>query len=138
MKQYELLPNTTPTLSEYVTLCSSVGWKEYMNFDFAETSLAHSVYCVLVKDRKEVVGMGRIVGDGSIYFYIQDVVVRPDYQCKGIGKEIMDDLMRYIKEHAPSKAFVGLFASEGKDSFYEKYDFKDYSPNMTGMFKVNP
>jgi ribosomal protein S18 acetylase RimI-like enzyme len=138
MKQYEIMPNTTPTLEEYVTLCSSVGWEEYMNFDVAETSLAHSVYSVMVKDRNEVIGMGRIVGDGAIYFYIQDVVVHPDYQCKGIGKEIMDELMRYIKEKAPSKAFVGLFASQGKEAFYEQYDFKDYSPNMTGMFKVNP
>lgn len=79
MKQYEMLPNTTPTLDEYVTLCSSVGWKEYMNFDVAEASLAHSVYSVMVKDRNEVIGMGRIVGDGAIYFYIQDVVVRPSF-----------------------------------------------------------
>ncbi|MFI8575453.1 GNAT family N-acetyltransferase [Rossellomorea aquimaris] len=138
MKNYELMQNTTPTLNEYITLCSSVGWKEYMNFDVAGTALANSVYSVMVKDGDEVIGMGRIVGDGAIYFYIQDVVVRPDYQSKGIGKEIMDELMRYIKEHAPSKAFVGLFASEGKEAFYEKYDFKDYSPNMTGMFMVNP
>lgn len=138
MKNYELTQNTTPTVDEYTTLCSSVGWEDYMNFDVAKTSLTNSIYSVMVKDGDEVIGMGRIVGDGAIYFYIQDVMVRPDYQCKGIGKEIMDELMRYLKEHAPSKAFVGLFASEGKEAFYEEYDFKDYSPNMTGMFKVNP
>jgi hypothetical protein len=36
----------------------------------------------------------------------------------------------------PDKAFVGLFASDGKSEFYEKCNFNDYSPNMTGMFKV--
>ncbi|PJN87116.1 GNAT family N-acetyltransferase [Bacillus sp. mrc49] len=71
------------------------------------------------------VGMGRIVGDGA-----------PDHQKKGIGKEIMDHLVRYLNTHAPDKAFIGLFASHGKQSFYEKYHFKDYSPNMMGMFTV--
>ncbi|WP_066174880.1 GNAT family N-acetyltransferase [Bacillus marinisedimentorum] len=118
-------------------LCSSVGWKDLMNFDAAETSLRNSVYSVLVKDGHKIIGMGRIVGDGAIYFYIQDIIVQPEYQGCGIGKEIMNTLMGFIEEYAPNKAFIGLFASEGKGGFYEKYNFKDYSPNMTGMFKVN-
>lgn len=136
VRDYEVLANTRPTLDEYVYLCSSVGWKNFMNFDVAETSIRNSVFSVIVKENHNIIGMGRIVGDGAIYFYIQDIVVHPEYQGKGIGKEIMKALMKYLKENAPDKAFVGLFASEGKDEFYEKYDFKNYSPNMTGMFKV--
>lgn len=136
MIEYEILQNISPTLDEYIHLCSSVGWKDYMNFDVAETSLRNSLYSVVVKDKNEIIGMGRIVGDGAIYFYVQDIVVHPDYHGYGIGKAIMDDLMKYIDEHAPTKAFIGLFAAEGKGDFYEKYDFKNYAPNMTGMFKV--
>ena len=55
---------------------------------------------------------------------------------KWYGKEIMNILVEYLNRNAPDKAFVGLFASQGKESFYEKYDFKDYSPNMTGMSTV--
>ncbi len=80
--------------------------------------------------------MGRIVGDGVNYFYIQDVVVHPEYQGQGIGKDIMNSLVSYLEKNAPDKAFVGLFASAGKGEFYEKYDFYNHSPNMTGMFKV--
>ncbi|QOR68069.1 GNAT family N-acetyltransferase [Cytobacillus suaedae] len=137
VKNYQVLLNTTPTLEEYIYLCSSVGWKDYMNFEVAEMSLQNSIYSVIIKDQDEIIGMGRIVGDGAIYFYIQDIVVHPNYQGNGLGKEIMELLMSYIKEEAPNKAFVGLFASEGKGHFYERFDFKDYSPNMTGMFKVN-
>ncbi|PEE14203.1 GNAT family N-acetyltransferase, partial [Bacillus cereus] len=43
---------------------------------------------------------------------------------------------QYLEENAPDKAFVGLFASKGKGEFYEKYNFRNYSPNMTGMFKM--
>lgn len=137
VKDYEVLYNTTPTLDEYISLCSSVGWKDFMNFDVAETSLRNSVFSVIIKDNNKVIGMGRIVGDGAIYYYIQDIIVHPKYQRFGIGKEIMNALMSYIETNAPNKAFIGLFASEGKVDFYEKYSFKDYSPNMTGLFKVN-
>ncbi|WP_417898151.1 GNAT family N-acetyltransferase [Bacillus haimaensis] len=136
MIEYEILQNTSPTLDEYIHLCTIVGWKEYMNFDVAESSLRNSLYSVVVKNESEIIGMGRIVGDGAIYFYVQDIVVHPDYQGCGIGKAIMNALMDYIDEYAPIKAFIGLFASEGKGDFYEKYDFKNYAPNMTGMFKV--
>lgn len=107
-----------------------------MNFEVAEISLQNSIYCITVKDNNQIIGMGRIVGDGAIYFYIQDIVVHPEYQKNGIGKKIMNTLVEYLNGNAPDKAFIGLFASQGKTSFYEKYDFKDYSPNMTGMFAV--
>ena len=106
-----------------------------MNFGVAETSINNSIHCITVKENEQIVGMGRIVGDGAIYFYIQDIVVHPEHQKKGIGKEIMN-LVEYLNTNAPDKAFVGLFASQGNGSFYEKYNFKDYSPNMTGMFTV--
>lgn len=137
IRSYEILTNTRPTLDEYIYLCSSVGWKDFMNFDVAETSIRNSAYSVIVKNNHRIIGMGRIVGDGAIYFYIQDIVVHPEYQGKGIGKEIMKALTKYLEDNTPDKAFIGLFASKGKAEFYEKYDFKNYSPNMTGMFKVN-
>jgi ribosomal protein S18 acetylase RimI-like enzyme len=135
LKEYKIEKNI-PTLEEYKYLCESVGWTNYMNFDVVETSLMNSIRCITVKDKEQIVGMGRIVGDGAIYFYIQDIMVHPDYQKNGIGKEIMNHLVEYLNTNAPDKAFVGLFASQGKEPFYEKYGFKDFSPNMTGMFTV--
>ena len=71
-----------------------------MNFDVADISLKNSIGCITVKDNEQMIGMGRIVGDGSIYFYIQDIVVHPDYQKHGIGKEIMHRLVTYLHENA--------------------------------------
>ncbi|WP_430482032.1 GNAT family N-acetyltransferase [Rossellomorea marisflavi] len=135
MKTYKL-EQRTPTLQEYTHLCDSVGWTDFMNYDVAETSLKNSLFSVVIMDLEQAIGMGRIIGDGAIYFYIQDIVVHPDHQGKGLGQEITGSLVGYLKDNAPDKAFVGLFASGGKESFYEKYEFKDHSPNMTGMFTV--
>jgi GNAT superfamily N-acetyltransferase len=134
-KCHEIL-NKSPTLDEYKYLCSVVGLDDNINFNVAEFSLKNSVYAVTVKDRDKVIGMGRIVGDRAIYFYIQDVIVHPRYRGIGMGKEIMNRLVEYLKENAPNKAFIGLFISKGKANFYEKYKFKDVTPNMKGMYTV--
>ncbi|SDW16109.1 GNAT family N-acetyltransferase [Paenibacillus sp. CF384] len=124
-----------PTLSEYKHLCQEVGWNDYMNFDVAEESLSRSLFGVVIEDQGKPIGMGRVVGDGRIYFYIQDIVVLPGYQNQGIGKMIMETIKQFLEEHAPEKAFVGLFASQGKESFYTKYGFQNHD-GMTGMFGV--
>lgn len=128
----------TPTLDEYRNLCVSVAWESVMNFDVAEKAIKNSLYSVVAVQDEQTVGMGRIVGDGAIFYYVQDIAVSPKYQKRGIGTKILDTLMEYIKTHAPDKAFVGLFAAEGSVPFYEQYGFKDYSPSMTGIFRVTP
>lgn len=123
------------TVNEYIQLCDAVGWKEYMNYDVTENSLQHSLFGVVVRDDDKTIGMGRVVGDGYIYFYIQDIAVMPEYQGQGIGQRIMKEITSYLKEYAPSQAFIGLFASAGKEAFYQKFGMNNHD-GMTGMFGV--
>lgn len=46
----------------------------------------------------KIIGMGRIIGDGARIFYIQDVVIHPNFQGKGIGTTIMEKLIAYIEK----------------------------------------
>ncbi len=94
--------NKTPTLDEYKYLCSVVGLDNHINFNVAEISLENSIFAVTVKSSDKVIGMGRIVGDGAIYFYIQDVIVHPSYRGMDIGKKIMNTLVKYLKENEPN------------------------------------
>ena len=84
--------------------------------------LHNSLFSVYVIFENEVVGCGRVIGDGGIYFYIQDVIVLPEFQGKGIGKRIMNAIMDYLKTYAPSGAFVYLMAAKGVSRFYERYE----------------
>ena len=78
--KYEI-ENRLPTLTEYRQLCEAVGWGDVMNFEVIEAALENSVTGFIARlENGPVIAMGRIVGDGVIYFYIQDVVVAPDYQ----------------------------------------------------------
>jgi ribosomal protein S18 acetylase RimI-like enzyme len=67
--------------------------------------------------------MARVIGDGGLAFYIQDVVVLPEYQQQGIGTLLMDKVMEYIRAHAQHNSVIGLMAAVGKEAFYEKYGF---------------
>lgn len=124
-----------PTVDEYINICSAVGWKDYMNFEVAEKSLNQSLFGVVIQYKDEIVGMGRVVGDGMIYFYIQDIAVLPEHQNNGIGNTLMMIIKEYLKENAPEKAFIGLFAAQGKEPFYNKYGFNKHE-GMTGIFGV--
>jgi ribosomal protein S18 acetylase RimI-like enzyme len=127
----------TPTLEEFHQLCVSVGWEKMMNFQVIEKSLENSLYSVVILFESKIIGMGRIIGDGYVYFYLQDIVVHPEFQKMGVGTMIMDKFMSYLKENAPDQAFIGLFSSNEGKNLYEKYGIKQY-PALTGMFRVAP
>ena len=60
-----------------------------------------------------------------MYWYLQEIVVLPEYQGIGIGTAIVNKLLNYIQEHTPEGNFtsVGLTAAEGKEGFYERFGF---------------
>ena len=108
-KLYEIIERP-PTVLEHKTLWEAVGWGK-VNIEMTEQSIANSVYCLIAISDGNVIGMGRIVGDGAMYYYIQDVAVLPEYQNMGIGKQIIEKLLKYIKNNCSGAGFVGLFAS---------------------------
>ena len=125
------------TTAQFTTLKASVGRDGYHLQ--VEKALAAGLYNVIAKDGDDIVGMGRLVGDGVIYWYVQDVVVKPEYQARGIGKKIMEYLLRYIKKNSlpNTTVSIGLMAVKGKEGFYEKLGFFT-RPNETygaGMMK---
>ena len=76
-------------------------------------------------DEGQVVGMGRLIGDGAMIWYIQDVIVLPEYRRSGVGTIIVEKLMEYVRREAMTgtKVAVGLMSAEGKEPFYEKCGF---------------
>ena len=121
-----------PTPEEHRRLAISVGWENDFHWPSLSASLDRSLFGVVALDGDEVVGMGRLVGDGEMYFYIQDVAVEPSHQHLGIGQQILDALVDHVREHAP--AFVGLFATNVARAWYERNGFTAH--DMTGLFRV--
>ena len=78
--------------------------------------------------------MGRLVGDGAMYWYLQEIAVLPEYQGKGIGAKIVHRLIRYVEENGipGTKMTVGLMAVKGKEPFYEKLGFTSVPDDGAG------
>lgn len=84
-----------------------------------------STVCCFAWAGDELVGGGRAISDRISYAAIFDVVVAPDYQGRGIGKEIMQRLMR--DSEAPN---VILHSVPGKEPFYAKLGFRKMKTAM--------
>src|SRR6476469_1306324 len=63
----------------------------------AERGLPNTLYGVSLLRDGEVVGMGRIIGDGGCFYTVVDIAVAPDYQGQGHGRRIMDALDAWLR-----------------------------------------
>ena len=135
MEEYILVERPLTTVEEYLRLREAIGWW-YVDFEALKIGLPNSLFSVCVIHNDEVIGCGRVVGDGGMYFYIQDIIVLPEFQGKGIGRRIMDAVMDFITFHAHIGAFVALMAAKGVSKFYEKYGFQERPPDRPGMFRI--
>ena len=126
-----------PSNDEFNQLFSSVGWgtREDKKINQHRQS---SCFAVCVYDNNEIIGMARIVGDGS-YYTIYDVVVRGEYHGRGIGAMLMRELVNWYKSIEDDDTYLYLGASYQKEKFYEKFGFvaRPYGHIGAGM-KYDP
>ena len=120
--KHSIILEKLPTAEEYNYLRCQVGWGAYQE-EVIERSLPNTLYCVCAYHDKRLVGMARVIGDGGMVYYIQDVIVLPDYQRQGIGTLMMDAIMAYIRGHASQNTIIGLMSAVGKEAFYVHYGF---------------
>ncbi len=111
-----------PSAAQYNQLRAAVGWGVYAE-GVIERSLPNTLYSLCALVDGELVGMARVIGDGGMVYYIQDVIVLPAYQHQGIGTQMMDRVMDYLCAHASHNTIIGLMAACGKEPFYDKYGF---------------
>lgn len=112
------------TAKDFIRLKVATGFRD-RPIEQVEKALENNLFDVIAVCNDEVIGMGRLVGDGVMYWYLQEIIVLPEFQGKGIGTRIVDRLLEYIKDNTTPGTFVsiGLTAATGKDTFYEKFGF---------------
>ena len=115
-----------PSVEEYQTLISSVGWKAQSDTNKVETILNAALYSVVAEDANTgtAIGCALLLGDNVTFYYVKDVMIHPDWQKKRIGTELMQTLTNWIEANAPSNALIGLFTGEGLEHFYKNFGFR--------------
>lgn len=124
-----------PGPEEYLALRAAAGLSP-RDVDGARIAMDNSIFAVTLRDSsQQLIGMGRVIGDGGCFYQIVDIAVRPDYQGHGYGKRIMTELMDYLNTHGQKGAFVSLIADIPADSLYKKFGFEYTAPSSVGMYK---
>lgn len=127
----------SPTLEEYQVLRTSVGWP-VVDDETASIGLSHSLFSVCAIARDRTIGCGRVVGDAGLYLYVQDIIVLPEFQRRGVGRAIMTHIMDFIARTARANTFVGLMAARGVAGYYREYGFVERPVDRPGMYLMWP
>lgn len=104
--------------SDILPLYESVGWRTYT----ARPAMVEAAYkgsrkVLAAWEGERLVGIIRAVGDGHSILYIQDIIVLPEFQRRGIGRRLIT---------AMDEAFPAV---------YQKVLLTDDRPETVGFYK---
>lgn len=118
------LRENTLDLETYLALREAVSWKK-LTENQAKRALENSIYNVVAYVENKPVAMGRVVGDGSVICYVQDLIVLPDYQKMKIGSKIVNNIIEYVSsiKEQDSEIMLCLMCAKGREKFYEGLGF---------------
>mgnify|MGYP004529095649 FL=1 len=118
------------TASQFIELWETV-WGAGPSHEQTELAMKNTLFRISVFDGEKIVGMARMLGDLGLDYFIKDVVVHPGYQKMGIGRFLIDELLKFVRKNGVSgtNIFVELCAEPDKIPFYEKFGF-DYDESQ--------
>lgn len=114
------------TSEEYMELRRRVGWCEFP-LEEAQAGIDNSYMITCARDEEKAIGVVRLLWDGGYIAFLSDVIVDPDYQGQGIGKKLVESVIKRVKaDMKPGyKVKMCLMAAKGKEPFYEKFGFSE-------------
>ena len=125
-----------PDAEDYCRLRAEAGMAP-RTIEAAQRGLPNTLYGVSLLCGDEVVGMGRVIGDGGCFFIVVDIAVTPSLQGQGLGKRIMAALDAWLRANAPASADVSLVADGDAKHLYARYGFVDTTDGANGQPSVN-
>ncbi|MDE6747933.1 MAG: GNAT family N-acetyltransferase [Lachnospiraceae bacterium] len=122
---------------DFVRLRIEAGFVE-IPVEHARKALQNGLLNVSAIYNGELVGMGRLVGDGAMYWYLQEIIILPNFQRKGIGTMIVNHLIDYAKANSVTGKFttIGGVSAKGKEPFYMKMGFDIISTGIKKMIEI--
>lgn len=121
-----------PSVADYLRLRRDAGLSPRTEKQATAALPGSWAVCHVVADNGEVVGMGRLLGDGGWYFHVVDMAVLPAHQRRGLGDAILGALLDRVRAEAPG-AYVNLLADPPGRRLYERHGFAETAPESVGM-----
>ena len=130
-----VLKDEIPPLREFSRIRSLIGWGGTED-DVMQRGLENSLFSVCAYVDNQFVGCVRVVGDGYMKFYVEELMVDPDYQKNGIGTSLMQRIMDWFYSVAFNGSYLGLMSNRNLDFFYERFGFQKRPVDMPGMQQI--
>ena len=105
--------------SRLVDLFRSVEWDSANYPDRLQKAIAGSDSIFTAWDGDRLVGLVNALSDTAMTVYVHYMLIRPDYQNKGIGRKLLD----MVKEKYRDFPKILLISQDGETGFYEKNGF---------------
>ena len=123
---------------DFVRLRVLTGFAD-IPIEHAKRALDGGLINVSAKYGDRLIGMGRMVGDGAMYWYLQEIIVLPEYQKQGVGTKIVNHLVDYAVSHSTTGKFttIGGVSAKGKEEFYSKLGFEVISNGIQKMIEIS-
>ncbi|WMN59947.1 GNAT family N-acetyltransferase [Pseudoalteromonas xiamenensis] len=128
-----MISHEAPSAIDFKQIRESVGWSNLESLIEIEQSIRLSLFWVSVYNHQDLVACGRVIGDGLMYFYLQDIIVHPAYQGLGIGHLMMNEIEQWLLAHTKKGATIGLLAAKGKEAFYAQYGYQMREGSLLGL-----
>ena len=111
---------------EILSLYSAVGWSAYTeNPIILRKGYEHSLLVLAAYEEQDLLGIIRAVGDGATVVFIQDILIYPEQQRKGVGSA----LLQAVLDRFAGVRQIELVTdhTEGTVSFYRSMGFRELS-----------
>lgn len=83
---------------EIVRLYTEVGWTAYTdNLPILRRGFENSLLVLGAFENNELIGIIRVVGDGFTIVFVQDILVFPNQQRKGVGSALLQAILDRYK-----------------------------------------
>lgn len=110
--------------SEWIDQILAIHNKTEMKRSESKKQLIHDAFrdsfmVVTAWVGERLIACGRMISDGQMYSAIFDVVVDPEFQKLGLGRQIVEKLVRRVPQTC-----IHLTSTFGNEPFYQKIGFK--------------
>lgn len=122
-----------PSLEEYKEMRRAVNFM-VLSDRIASNALNNAFHITTVRDNGRAIGMIRVLSDGSYANFITDVMVIPEYQHRGIGKEMMRRTIDFMYGTLEKGETIVLYlmSASGREPFYKQFGFRERPNEVWG------
>jgi GNAT superfamily N-acetyltransferase len=122
-------------LNQVLALYDAVGWTAYTSSpETVSAALSGSAAIAVAHVGTEVVGLARVISDGASICYLQDVLVRPAYQRRGIGRRLVQLVLQPFS-HVRQKVLL-TDDEAGQKAFYESLGYQQVTDDDGGALRA--